>query len=414
MSKYIDMINIDKDALLNDSKTFCMFPWVHMNATPKGDIYPCCSNDYTNPIGNAKDMTLEQAFNTDYMKTLRLDMLAGKKSEICNFCYSHEKAGPHSFRTYSMDNFADSFDDVMAMTHEDGHVDELKMKYFDIRFSNICNFKCRSCGTEFSSQWALEDKKTYNPDGPIIIHVDDDKGTVLKEIMDQVEHIDLAYFAGGEPLITPEHYVILEEMIRQGRTDTVLRYNTNASTISYKQYDILELWKHFDKIELSCSIDHYGERAEIMRAGTKWGKVEENLKLFRSLDYVEFQINTVFSIMNYSTLPEFYDYMRQQGLVDFDNDWYHTLYLADNPKYYSAKALPKSMKKIAGENVRKFFKGNKGCIDRITNSAADFADTEDNWEECKEDFFKNTFRLDDIRGEDFFKTFPELRRLQGK
>ena len=76
--------------------------------------------------------------------------------------------------------------------------------------------------------------------------------------------------------------------------------------------------------------------------------------------------------------------------------------------------MPSALKKVAGENVRSFFKGNKGCIDRITNSAADFADGEDNWEECKEDFFKNTFRLDDIRGEDFFKTFPELRRLQGK
>ena len=118
--------------------------------------------------------------------------------------------------------------------------------------------------------------------------------------------------------------------------------------------------------------------------------------------------------MNYATITEFYDYMRQQGLVDFDKDWYHTLYLADNPKYYSAKALPKSMKKVAGRNVREFFKGNKGCIDRITNSAADFADTEDNWEECKDAFFENTFRLDDIRGEDFFKAFPELKRLQGK
>ena len=127
MSDYIDLHNIDKEHLLTKSKTFCMFPWIHLNATPKGDIYPCCSNDYTNPIGNAKDMSLKEAFNTDYMKQLRLDMLAGKKSEICNFCYSHEKAGPHSFRTYSMDNFSDSFDNVLAMIHKDGTVDELNM-----------------------------------------------------------------------------------------------------------------------------------------------------------------------------------------------------------------------------------------------------------------------------------------------
>jgi len=413
MNDYINLVDLDKEHLLSESKVFCMFPWLHLNATPRGDIYPCCSNDYSAPLANTRDMSLEEAFNTDYMKQLRLNMLEGKKSEICNFCYSHEKASPHSFRTYSMDNFADRFDEVMDMTHKDGTVDEFKMRYFDIRFSNICNFKCRTCGTEFSSQWALEDRKTYNPDGPIIIHVDDGKGEVLQEIIDQVDHIDLAYFAGGEPLITEEHYVILEEMIRKGRTDTVLRYNTNASTISYKQYDIFDLWKHFDRIELSCSIDHYGERAELMRHGTDWGRVENNLKRFRALDYVEFQMNTVFSIMNYSTIVEFYEYMRTAGLVDYDNDWWHSLYLADNPKHYSAKALPKKMKQVASEKIRSFYQGER-CIDRITNSAADFADTEDTWEEVKDDFFANTFRLDDIRGEEFFRVFPELKRLQGK
>ena len=413
MSEYINLVDLDKEHLLTESKVFCMFPWLHLNATPRGDIYPCCSNDYSAPLANTKDTSLEEAFNSDYMKQLRLNMLKGEKSDICNFCYSHEKASPHSFRTYSMDNFADHFDEVMGMTHEDGTVDEFKMRYFDIRFSNICNFKWRTCGTEFSSQWALEDRKTYNPDGPIIIHVDDHKGAVLQEIIDQVEHIDLAYFAGGEPLITEEHYVILEEMIRKGRTDTVLRYNTNASTISYKQYDIFELWKHFDRIELSCSIDHYGERAEVMRHGTDWGKVEANLKRFRALDYVEFQLNTVFSIMNYPTIVEFYEYMRTAGLVDYDNDWWHSLYLADNPRHYSAKALPKKMKQLAGEKIRSFYTGER-CIDRITNSAADFADTEDTWEDVKEDFFANTFRLDDIRGEEFFRVFPELKRLQGK
>ena len=66
---------------------------------------------------------------------------------------------------------------------------------------------------------------------PIIMHVDNEEGGILQEILEQVEYIDIAYFAGGEP-ITPEHYVILEELIRLGKTDTVLRYNTNASTVS--------------------------------------------------------------------------------------------------------------------------------------------------------------------------------------
>ena len=85
-TEYIKIVDLDKDKLLKESKVFCMFPWMHLNATPKGDIYPCCSNDYTNPIGNSKDMSLGEAINTDYMKQLRLNMLNEKHSDICNFC----------------------------------------------------------------------------------------------------------------------------------------------------------------------------------------------------------------------------------------------------------------------------------------------------------------------------------------
>lgn len=408
---YIEITDVDKEHLLDTSEVFCMFPWTHLNTTPKGDVYPCCSNSYTDPMASVSEMTLEEAFNSEPMKQLRLDMLAGKKSEICNYCYDHEKASPHSFRNYSKNNFGNYFDEVMAMTHTDGHVDEFKMRYFDIRFSNICNFKCRTCGTEFSSQWALEDKKTWNPDGPIIIHVDDDKGYVLEEMLDQVENVDIAYFAGGEPLITDEHYAILEELIRKKRFSTLLRYNTNASTIKYKDKDLIDLWSYFDKVEVSCSIDHYGERAELIRHGTDWGQVETNLKKFRRLSFVDFQINTVLSVFNYTTLPEFYQYMVGTGLINTDKDWYHSLYLAVNPAHYSARALPQAMKEDASKRIREAFTNDK-CIDRLALSAVNFANEEHNWDSTKDAFFHNTFRMDQIRQEDFFSVFPELQPLE--
>lgn len=412
MSDLIPVHDLDKEHLLNESKVFCMFPWTHLNATPKGGIYPCCSNDYTDPVGNLKDMTLAEAINTDYMKQLRLNMLSGKQSKICDFCYNHEKAGPFSFRTYSIEHFGKHFDEVMANTHVDGTLDNFKMRYFDIRFSNICNFKCRTCGSEFSSQWALEDKKTFRPDGPIVIHVDDEKGDVLAEVLDHVDYIDLAYFAGGEPLITPEHYVILEELIRRGRTDTVLRYNTNASTLNYKHYDIVDLWNRFDRVEVSCSIDHYGERAEVLRSGTDWGRVENNLHTLRAMDNIEFQYNTVFSIFNYPTLTEFYDYMANAGLLNYEKDWYHSLYLAVHPPYYSARALPWQMKLKAADRIRNRFTRDANCMSRLMHDAVNFAAEEDTWDTVKKDFFHMTYRLNNIRKEDIFAAFPELQVLE--
>jgi len=407
-------MNLNKDYLLNESKTFCMFPWVHLNATPKGDVYPCCSNDYTTPVGNTKEQTLKQIFNSPKMKELRVDMLNEKKNKICDFCYKHEEAGPHSFRNYSKEHFAKYFDEVVPTTQQDGTVDDFKMRYFDIRFSNICNFKCRTCGSEFSSQWGAEMQKNFDPKHPIVIHVDDDKGTVLEEVLTHIEHIDLAYFAGGEPLITDEHYTMLEEMIRLGRTDITLRYNTNASNIKYKKHDILDLWKHFKKIELSCSIDHYGERAEWLRKGTDWAKVEENLLTFRELDYVSFQMNTVFSIFNYPTIGEFYEYLRQKNIVR-RNDWYHSLYLAVHPSYYCAKSLPKELKEVAKQKALAWAKYNQEdgtSLSRLVVDAVNFAGDKDQWQDTRKEFLQHTASMDRIRDENFWKVFPELNKLR--
>lgn len=406
-------MNLDKNHLLNESKTFCMFPWLHLNVTPKGDIYPCCSNNYTTPFGNTKEISLKEAFNSPKMRELRLDMLNERKNKICDFCYKHEEAGPHSFRNYSKEQFAKRFDEVVPTTKEDGTVDEFKMRYFDIRFSNICNFKCRTCGSEFSSQWAAEMQKHFQPDHPIVIHADDNKGRLLQEVLTHVEHIDLAYFAGGEPLITDEHYTILEEMIRLGRTDIVLRYNTNASNIKYKKHDILELWKHFKKIELSCSIDHFGERAEWLRKGTDWGKVESNLLTFRELDYVSFQMNTVFSLFNYPTIGEFYQYLKDKNIIRRE-DWYHSLYLAVHPSYYSAKSLPKALKVDASAKALSWAEANKDdgtSLSRLVIDAVNFASDKDTWSDVKDQFLMHTGSIDRIREESFWKIFPELNSL---
>ena len=215
-------------------------------------------------------------------------------------------------------------------------------------------------------------------------------------------------------MITEEHYVILEEMIRKGRTDTVLRYNTNASTIKYKNHDILSLWKHFKKIELSCSVDHYGERAEWLRHGTDWGKIESNLLTFRDLDYVVFQINTVFSLFNYPTLGEFYNYLKSKNIVQ-SGDWYNSLYLAVHPSYYSAKSLPKELKLLAKSSAQDLVK-SQGAefpgLTRLVNDAISFADQDNTWKDSKDTFFKHTRSQDKLRNENFFKTFPELERLQ--
>lgn len=405
---------MDKDYLLNKSKTFCMFPWLHLNVTPLGNVYPCCSSDYTEPFANVQNSSLKEIFNSDRMKELRLNMLSGKESSICTYCYKHEESSPFSFRKYSIEHFGKDFDGLVTETQEDGSLPEFRMKYFDVRFSNICNMKCRTCGSEFSSQWAQEMKQHDNVEKNYrIINHADSSGSLLEEIKSQVSNIDLAYFAGGEPLITEEHYVILEEMIRTGRNKEItLRYNTNMSNFKYKKYDILDLWSRFKRVEISASIDHYGERAEYIRHGTDWGVVESNLKSIRDLDYIDYQYNTVLSVFNYATLDQFYQYLIDKDLLRKKD--MISIYRALTPTYYASTILPESIKNNGTQklnNLYNFMIAEDWYQAMHIQDAIKFTNQNHNWAEEKEKFQHHTKRRDKIRGESFIKVFPELSEL---
>lgn len=407
-------MKFDKDYLLNDSKTFCMFPWVHLNVTPLGNVYPCCSSDYTAPFDTTHNKSLAEIFNGEKMKELRLNMLNDKKTSICNYCYKHEESSPFSFRKYSLEHFGKDFDEIVSQTTADGVVPEFKMKYFDVRFSNICNMKCRTCGAEFSSQWAHEMKQHENvsKDYRIINHADN-SGKLLDEIKSQVCHMDLAYFAGGEPLITDEHYVLLEEMIRVGANKNItLRYNTNMSNFKYKKYNILDLWSKFKRVEISASIDHYGDRAEYIRHGTDWGIVESNLKSIRDLDYIDYQYNTVLSVFNYVTLNEFYQYLMDKDLLRKQD--MISIYRALTPTYYTSTILTNNLKLQGTNKLNKLYNymiENDWYQAIHVRDAIQFTNSADDWDEQKTQFRHHTHRRDQIRNEDFSKTFPELKEL---
>lgn len=405
---------MDKEHLLKNSKTFCMFPWLHLNVTPFGNVYPCCSSDYTEPFANVQNQSLVEIFNNDKMKQLRLNMLADKKSNICNYCYKHEESSPFSFRTYGIEHFGKDFDELVTQTKEDGTMPEFNMKYFDIRFSNICNFKCRTCGSEFSSQWAQETKQheKVSRNYKIINHADE-SGKLLEEIKQQVPHMELAYFAGGEPLITDEHYLLLEEMIRTGANKNItLRYNTNMSNFKYKKYNILDLWSRFKRVEISASIDHYGERAEYIRHGTDWGIVESNLKIIRDLDYIDYQYNTVLSVFNYTTLSDFYNYLIDQNLLRKKD--MVSIYRAITPPYYSATSLPTNLKLIGTEKNQKlnsFMEQGHWHQHLHVNDAIQFANSENTWDDQRSKFQEHTVKRDQIRQENFVTVFPELKAM---
>jgi MoaA/NifB/PqqE/SkfB family radical SAM enzyme len=409
-------IQKNKEQLLTTSDTFCMAPWVHIHTSPTGIAAPCCiaSGDYEKGVGNSREQSLIQIVNSDKMNQLRLDMLNGVKNSMCSTCHNHEEHGVDSFRKSFNKEQAKHFDESLSLTKEDGSLSEFKMRYFDIRFSNICNFKCRTCNSSFSTQWELEDKRNERPGFWVIPK--NNRKELVDEVLEHIEHINIAYFAGGEPLITEEHYIILEEMIRQGRTDIALRYNTNLSNLRFKDKDLLGLWKQFTNgVFVYASIDHYGERAEYIRHGTDWAKVEENFIAVKNIPDLHVQMNTVLSVYNYMTLGEFYQYLVDKNLYS-PTDLTYSLYNMITPTEMAAHILPVAYKDQGKNKIIKLVKylKNKGFNKNKTEKLDEvipWVYSKHTWDSQKEAFWEETARLDKIRNQDFKKTFPELRGI---
>lgn len=402
-----------KQELLTNNKAFCMIPWVSMHVTPVGVGVPCCIANQLYPVGNANQNSLMELVNSEKMNELRREMLDGVKSPMCSACHRHEDQGIMSFRQTANQMFGKYFDESLSSTDVTGELGQFKMRYFDLRLSNICNMKCRTCNSHYSSQWENEDNKQ----GMKIITVEKDiRSKYVEDILMHIPYMDVAYFAGGEPLITEEHYIMLEEMIRLGRTDIQLRYNTNMSTLKFKNKDLLDLWKHFkQKIEVYASLDDFGPRAEYIRSGTDWAQVEENFRKVKSVPYVNMQINSVLSIFNFVTFSEFYHYLLDNELYT-PKDHVYTIYNMISPVHITALALPVHLK-LQG------IEGLDGVITRMSEmgfhnnhlqqliDAKKWVLVDNTWETHKEEFQKETKRLDMLREEKFVDVFPELAEL---
>lgn len=209
------------------------------------------------------------------------------------------------------------------------------LQFVDIRNTNLCNLKCRYCGPHFSSQWADELSQV-----PVIERQSlDNYKTVL--ITDSLQWM---YFTGGEPLLSADHWQMLEELIDTRQSvDIALMYNTNLTTIKYKDKNIIDIWKQFKKVSLHCSIDAVGEPLEYIRSGASWEKIKSNLEQLVSAtnnSNINLTLTPVLSILNIWFINELYQYSAENSIP------VRTIVLT-GPDYLALDVIPDSLKTLA-------------------------------------------------------------------
>ena len=403
--------------MLSESKTFCIYPWIHMHAWPTGQAYPCCHAKQQPVYGNVRTHTLKEIWNDTQMKKLRMNMLNETPSETCSKCYEQEDAGFFSGRQSANKHHGHHIQKVHD-TKPDGTYDEFAMSYWDIRFSNLCNLKCRSCGHIFSSQWYQDQAKLAGGDWKehnTVLNIAGRSPTDMwEQLIPHLDYVEQIYFAGGEPLLMDEHYQILDELDRRGRYDVRLIYNTNFTHTELKDKSVFEYWKKFHSVAVGASLDAMGPRGEYIRKGTDWAVVEANRrKMLEVCPRVDFYISPTLSIMNALHLPDFHKDWVEKGLL---NPQDLNVNILQDPVYYRIDIAPEEYKQKIKNKLEAHLEWLRPLdhLNRATvgfESAINFMMSTDNTH-LIDTFWRKTHELDAIRNENILDIIPELKALK--
>ena len=443
--------------------SFCVLPWIHLATRPNGDMRLCCvanasgadTGDYSVGLvkmenGKAANFAHNlptEAFNNDYMKSVRKTMLEGNVPASCTKCFKEEQEGIASKRIWETGTWylQEKIDikELIKETEIDGSV-PYKLQYLDLRLGHTCNLKCIMCSPHDSSLWVNDHKKIFPLLESKLIRKQmsweatdfnnkwHENKEFWREIYDQIPNIKQLYFAGGEPLLIKEHRVFLEEIIKRGYASQIsLRYNTNGILISDS---IIEIWKQFKKVKVGVSLDGIGARGEYIRHPLDWKIVENNLiKLDNAPNNIQTNIAMAVQILNIKHVPDFIKWKVRINFkkVNFDINaagqvmgggliGVHLLWI---PTWLSLRVLPKKdkqevhalfdeLEKWLYNNYTQdysFWKENPYGWKRW-QGILDWMDAEDHTN-LLSDFKEYIIKTDAHRKTDFKITFPELAHL---
>ena len=287
---------------MNKPDTMCLAPWVHTYLSPQTERRMCCASrepaqnfeqyiDTSAGTGKYIPVTLEQHWNSEHMRSVRRRMIAGETLPECEVC-NDRLLNTNVYRTYFDHLFKHKLEEVYATTDTDGST-TMEPVSWDYRFSNLCNFKCRTCGDMLSSAWETEQKQHDMVDysnsknnwmvpsirKEISLFQDSQIEAEFSSAVEQ-HRVEEIYWVGGEPLMYEQHWRYMQRIIELGDGEKLYaRYNTNLSRIAYSGVDLYrDILTNIRDWQICASLDGTGVTGEYIRTGLHYDQFLNNFK----------------------------------------------------------------------------------------------------------------------------------------
>jgi len=422
--------NLSPEQLLESKKlpcTFCVLPWIHTYISTNKILHPCCQSQVgmARMINNSNlslETDLNKLFNNrEYIK-FREKLLSGDSSKVPDTCkqncFNLEKNGGFSYRQHSNNEFLNLLDlsNIFNTATQ-------KISHLHVGFSNKCNFRCRMCIPMSSNSILSEYKKNVDKYSELQKDINDcASGIGLQEIPliaiknGLYKNLEVIQFLGGEPFIQESTWDLLEFLIEKNKTNIKIIFHTNASILNFKGKNILDVLKNFDSknVKIYCSIDDFGDRAELIRKGTKWEDVRVNLKRLVDSEF-ETILAITSSVYNVFRLQHIINYFVDQKII---NSNYNNFYInpISEPSWLNFSVLNFNLKNNIIFSLEKFISSHpfKDVLqDKLKNVLLALKDKKYSHNIKNSKLFLDKITMfDDMRKENTFDIIPELKQLR--
>ena len=335
--------------LSNNHKKFCVLPWINLNTNPDGKLKLCCNIQNNNSIltvnvdgvetpFNMGHHSIEEIWNSEYMKTVREQQLSNAGSPACKECYKVEELTNHSPRTGQNEEWLrrkENNTSIGKILDTDIHKESIELDHMpislELRLGNQCNLQCISC-------WGLSSSLTHDERAEYL-----DKGLIDTAEMSwikrfwvrdrlAVEEADLKdwfetdmfyenfkkiaptlkrlYTTGGEPTLIKANYKMFQMLLDAGNTDCQIEFTSNMTTWNPEFYNRLEKFKN---VEIQMSIDGIEEIGEYLRYPSEWSKVSDTVqkavKLAAGKPGWRIKCYTVLQALNFRNVENIWEYL---------------------------------------------------------------------------------------------------------
>jgi len=350
----------------NESKTFCMHPFTGLATREDGAIKACCRS---HPVGFIQKNSLEEIWNGDAIKRIRKQVLIGERPPECEPCFNLEDQGVESLRLRHIkgkipEARINLYPNALDKLNEDYSM-PFEIPTMELKLNNLCNLKCRMCHPGDSTSWNDWDQVEdfYKKDNNIIYHLVEDNNLKNKPFLDKfhdnqnwwdsfeklIPYLRRVEFAGGEPLMDPQHYRILDMLSPYG-SQIEIKYATNLSMLGKNNRNIYEYWPKFKSIAVNVSIDGIGDVYEYIRGNASWSELVNNIKQIQSIPNISRIVGAcTVQISNIMVLDKIIEYFLDDLCIVFHS------HRVEFPKMLSAQVLPYELKEqilLKLENIK--------------------------------------------------------------